>query len=63
MLMMRQHAFGHFLRDEKRALDIGVKDEIEVLGRHVLQALRGADARVVHQNVDGAHFGFGMRHC
>ena len=57
-----QHAFAHFLGHKESALYIGVKDEVEILRADVLQPLRGADTRVVNQNVDGADLGLGMRH-
>ena len=59
----RQHAFAHLLRHKERALHIGVKDKVEVLGRHILHALGGRDARVVDQDVDGANLGLGACNC
>ena len=58
----RQHALAHLLCDKKSAFDVGIEDVIKVFGRDLLQALRGGHARVVDQDVDGAHLGFGVRH-
>jgi hypothetical protein len=61
-LAARDHALGHRLRDEEGAARVGVHHVVVVLGRDVDQPLRRADARVVDQDVDGAHLGLGMRH-
>ena len=61
-LRARQHALAHLLSHEEGALDVGVEHEIKVIFGHILNTLRGADARVVDQNVDGADFGLRVGH-
>ena len=56
----RQHALANLLRYEKRAFDVGVEDEIKVVLGHVLHTLGRAYARVIHQDIDAADFGFRM---
>ena len=56
------HAFANLLSDEKRAPGVGVEDMVEIRRHHVDQLLAGADAGVVDQDVDGAHFGLGVGH-
>ena len=55
-----QHALGHFLRHEEGALGVGVQHEVVVFLAHILQALGGADARVVDEDVNATHLGFRM---
>ena len=57
-----EHALADFLRDEKGAPHVGVEDVVEVLLAHFLDPLRGADAGVVHQDVDGADLGLRVGH-
>jgi hypothetical protein len=52
-----QHPLGHLLRGEESALGVGIQNEVVVFFRDVLQALRGADTRVVDQDVDRTDLG------
>jgi len=52
------HAPPHFLRHKECATGVGVKDEVVVLGRHIEQALGGADPGVVDQDIDRSDLGF-----
>ena len=50
------------MRYKKCALDIGIKHEIKIVLTHIHQALGGADARVVNQNINRADLGLNVRH-
>mmetsp|Transcript_5199 Transcript_5199/g.19368 ORF Transcript_5199/g.19368 Transcript_5199/m.19368 type:complete len:476 (-) Transcript_5199:1242-2669(-) len=57
-----QHALAHLLRDEEGAARVGVHHEVVVVLGDVGEALGGADAGVVDQDVQRADLGLGMGH-